>query len=84
MPPPRGEPGDSESWLSSRLPEEKVTGCVWICSVRTGEDEEDEDEDGDPWNLAEETPRFSLGGTGGNDPLASDSDKLRPGFLRSA
>lgn len=29
-------------------------------------------------------PRFSLGGTGGNNPLASDRDKLRLGLLLSA
>lgn len=30
------------------------------------------------------TPRFSLGGTGGNNPPASDRDKLRLGLLLSA
>lgn len=34
--------------------------------------------------MAGGTPRFSLGGTGGNDPPASDRDKLRLGLLLSA
>lgn len=69
---------DPESLAVSRLPAEEV----WFCSVRTG-DEEDE-EGGDPWNVAGGTPRFSLGGTGGNERPASDRDKLRLGLLLSA
>lgn len=64
----------------SRLLGEEVsedTGSVWFWSVRTGEEEDEEG--GDPWNVAEETPRFSLGGTGGNNPV-SDKDKLRLGL----
>lgn len=34
--------------------------------------------------MAGGTPRFILGGTGGNDPPASDRDKLRLGLLLSA
>lgn len=84
IPPPLGDPDgeEPESLLLSRLPGEEVsedTGSVWFCSVRTGEEEEEE-EDGDPWNVAGETPRFSLGGTGGNNLPASDKDKLRLGL----
>lgn len=57
-----------------------MKGRVWFCSVCTDEEEEG----GDPWNVAGETPRFSLGGTGGSDPPASDRDKLRLGLLLSA
>lgn len=57
-----------------------MTGNVWFGSVCTGEEEEG----GDAWDIVGETPRFSLGGTGGNDPPASDRDKLRLGLLLSA
>lgn len=53
-----------------------------LCSVRTGEGEAEDG--GDPWNMAGGTPRFSLGGTGGNNLPASDRDKLRLGFLLRA
>lgn len=44
--------------------------------MRTGEEE-------DPCNLEGATPRFSLGGTGGTSPPASDRDQLRPGLVLS-
>lgn len=68
----------------SRLPGQEVTGSVWFCSVLTGEEEEEEEEGGDPWKMAGGTPRFSLGGTGGNDLPASERDRLRLGLLLSA
>lgn len=39
--------------------------------------EEEDEEGGEPWNVAGETPRFSLGGTGGSNPPESVRDKLR-------
>lgn len=79
-----GEPDseDPECLLLSKLPGQEVTGSIWFCSVRTGDEEEEDG--GDPWNMAGGTLRFSLGGTGGNNPPASDKDKLRLGFLLSA
>lgn len=41
---------------------------AWFCTEQTGEEE--------LW-----VPRFSLGGTGGTDPPASDRDKLRLGLV---
>lgn len=67
----------------SKLPGQEVReDRVWWCSVRKGEEEEEED-GGDPWNIEGGTPRFSLGGTGGNDPPASDKDRLRLGLVLS-
>lgn len=67
--------------MSRLLIGQEVTGSVSFCSVRTGEEEE---EGGDPWYMAGGTPRFILGGTGGNNLPASDRDKLRLGLLLSA
>ncbi|TNN61066.1 hypothetical protein EYF80_028719 [Liparis tanakae] len=76
------EPGDPESLLFSRLLGQEATGGFWSWSVRMGEEEEEQGRD--PCNTAEGIPRFSLGGTGGNDRPASDRDELRLGLLLSA
>lgn len=82
MPPPRGEleGEDPESLLLSELPGQEVReDKAWTCSVGTGEEEVG----GGPCIKAVRTPRFSLGGTGGNSPPASDRDLLRPGLVLS-
>lgn len=85
MVPPLGELEDEEpeSLLRSRSPGQALTVHFWLFSTCAGGDEEEEEEGGAPWNVEGGTPRFSLGGTGGKDPPASDRDKLRLGFLLS-
>lgn len=69
--------GDPDCLLLSKLLEQEGSeDKVWFWS-------DAEDEGGEPWNMEWGTPRLSLGGTGGNNPPASDRDKLRLGLILS-
>lgn len=77
---PLGEPGDPESLVLSRLPGLEDSEDVGpLGSVRMEEEGGVSVKEGGVTEV--EATRFSLGGTGGTAPPASDRDRLRLGLV---